>query len=98
MKDIFRLHGMPKEIISDRDMKFTLNFWKSLMASLGTYHTQTDGQTKRVNQILEDMLGMHVMHQSKRWEDYLPLVEFTYNNSYPKFLKTSPFKVLYGRL
>jgi hypothetical protein len=104
MKDIFRLHGMPKEIISDRDMKFTLNFWKSLMASLGTKllfntacHTQTDGQTKRVNQILEDMLRIHVMHQPKKWEDYMPLVEFSYNNGYQESLKMSPFEVLYGR-
>ena len=76
MNEIFRLHGMPKEIMSDRDMKFTSNFWKSLMASLKTnllfstaYHPQTDGKTERVNQILEDMLRMHVMHQPKKWED-----------------------------
>jgi hypothetical protein len=104
MKEIFRLHGMPKEIMSDRDTKFTSNFWKSLMASLETkllfsttYHPQTDGQMKRVNQILEDMLRMNVMHQPKKWEDYLPLVEFSYNNSYQESLKMSPFKVLYGR-
>ena len=88
MKEIFRLHGMPREIISDRDTKFTSKFWKSLMAGLETkllfstaYHPQTDGQTKRVNQILEDMLRMHVMHQPRKWEDYLPLVGFAYNNS-----------------
>jgi hypothetical protein len=52
---------------------------------------------ERVNQILEDMLRMHVMHQPKKWEDYLPLVEFAYNNGYQKSLKMSPFKVLYGR-
>jgi hypothetical protein len=105
MKEIFRLHGMPKEIVSDRDMKFTSNFWKSLMVGLETKllfstanHPQTDGQTKRVNQILEDMLRMHVMHQPNKWEDYLPLVEFAYNNGYQESLKTIPFKVLYGRL
>jgi hypothetical protein len=63
-----------------------------------TYHPQIDGQTERVNQILEDMLRMHVMHQPKKWEDYLPLVEFAYNNGYQESLKTSPFEVLYGRL
>jgi hypothetical protein len=52
---------------------------------------------KRVNQILEDMLRMHVMHQPKKWEDYLPLVEFAYNNDYQESLKMSPFEVLYGR-
>jgi hypothetical protein len=50
-----------------------------------------------VNQILEDMLRMHVIHQPKKWEDFLPLVEFTYNNGYQESLKMSPFKVLYGR-
>jgi hypothetical protein len=63
-----------------------------------TYHPQTDGQTERVNQILEYMLRMHVMHQPKKWEDYLPLVEFSYNNDYQESLKMSPFEVLYGRL
>jgi hypothetical protein len=90
--------------MSDRDTKFTSNFWKSLMVGLETkllfsttYHPQTDGQTERVNQILEDMLRMHVMHQPKKWEDYLPLVEFAYNNGYQESLKMSPFEVLYGR-
>jgi hypothetical protein len=95
---------MPKEIVSDRDTKFTSNFWKSLMVVFETkllfntsYHPQTDGQTERVNQIVEDMLRMHVMHQPKKWEDYLPLVEFAYNNDYQESLKMSPFEDLYGR-
>jgi hypothetical protein len=103
MKDIFRLHGMPKDIISDRETKFTSSFWKSLMVGFETkllfstsYHRQTDGQIERVNQIL-DMLRMHVMHQPKKWEDYLPLVEFTYNNGYQESLKMIPFEALYGR-
>ena len=62
------------------------------------YHPQADGQMERVNQILEDMLRMHVMHQPKKWEDYLPLLEFAYNNGYRESLKMSPFEVLYGRL
>jgi hypothetical protein len=80
---------MPKEIISDEDTKFTSNFWKSLFAGFETkllfsttYHPQTDGQTERVNQVLEHMLRMHVMHQPRKWEEYLPLVEFAYNNGY----------------
>jgi hypothetical protein len=96
MKEIFRLHGMPREIIFDRDTKFTSNFWKSPMAGLETkllfsttYHPQTDGQTERVNQILEDMLRMHVMHQPRKWENYLPLVEFAYNNDYQASLTSS---------
>jgi hypothetical protein len=104
MKDIFRLHGMPKEIVSDRDTKFTSRFWKSLMAGFETkllfsttYHLQNNAQIERVNQILEDMLRMHVMHQPKKWEDYLPLVEFSYNNYYQESIKMSPFESLYGR-
>jgi hypothetical protein len=104
MKEILRLHGMPKEIVSDRDTKFTSNFWKSLMAGLETkllfitsYHPQTNGHMERVSQILEDMLRMHVMHQLKKWEDYLTLVEFAYNNDYQESLKMGPFKVLYCR-
>ena len=61
------------------------------------YHPQTDGQTERVNQIVEDMLRMHVMHWPKKLEDYIPLVEFAYNNNYQEYLKMSPFEVLYGR-
>ena len=89
MKEIFRLHGMPKEIVSDRDTKFTSNFWKSLMVGFEnkllfntTYHPQNDGHIERVNSIVEDMLRMHVMNQPKKWEDYLPLGEFAYNNDY----------------
>jgi hypothetical protein len=104
MKEIFRVHGMPKEIVSDRDTEFTSNFWKSLMAGLETkllfnttYHPQTNGQTERVNQILEDLLRMHVIHQPRKWENFLGLVEFAYNNGYQESLKMSHFKVLYYR-
>jgi hypothetical protein len=95
---------MPKTIILDQDAKFTLNLWKGLFVGFKTqlafntaYHPQTDGQTNRVNRVLEDMLRMHVMHQSKQWEEYLPLVEFVYNNDYQESLKMNPFEALYGR-
>jgi hypothetical protein len=71
--------------------------FKTNMLFNKTYHPQTDGKIERVNQIVEDMLRIHVMHQPKKWEDYLPLVEFTYNNSYQESLKMSPFEALYGR-
>ena len=87
MKDIFKLRGFPKAIISDRDVKFTSNFWKGLFVDLGTklnfstdYHPQTDGQIERVNQVLEDMLRMYVIEKPTKWEAYLHLVEFSYNN------------------
>jgi transposase InsO family protein len=104
MKEIFRLHGMPKEIISDIDTKFTSIFWKYLFVGFETkllfntaYHPQTNGYIERLNQVLEETLRMHVMHQPKKWEDYLPLVEFSYNNGYQESLKMSPFEALYGR-
>ena len=104
LKEIFQLHGIPKATISDRDKKFTSNFQRSLFSVLETqlncstfYHPQTDGQTERVNQILEDMIRMYVMNNPTKWEDYLHLVEFAYNNGYHNFTKMSPFEVLYGR-
>ena len=62
-----------------------------------TYHPQTDGQTERTNQILEDMLRMYVMDRPSKWEDYLHLAEFAYNNSYQSSIKMSLFEALYGR-
>jgi transposase InsO family protein len=104
MKEIARLHGVPKEIVSDRDTKFTSNFWKGLFKGFGTnlnfsttYHPESDGKIERVNQIIEDMLRMYVMDQPSKWEDYLHLVEFSYNNGYQTSLKMSPFEALYGR-
>jgi hypothetical protein len=91
IKEIFRLHSFPKTIISDKDVEFTSNFRKFLFAGLEeqlefsrTYHPQIDGQTERVNRVLEDMLRIHFMHHPKWWEEYIPLVEFAYNNGYQK--------------
>eukprot|EP00253_Pinus_taeda_P032874 PITA_32874 len=99
MQNVFKLHGLPKTIISDRDVKFTLAFWRTLFFELGTqlnfstaYHPQTDGQTERVNQVVEDMLRAYVMQQPMLWE-----VEFTYNNGYHTSTQLSHFEVLYGR-
>ena len=72
MKSVFIHHGLPCRIISDKDSKFTSNFWKAFFEALGTqlnfstaYYPQTDGQTERVNQVIEDMLQAHCMHQPK---------------------------------
>ena len=104
LKEIFRLHGIPKAIILDRDVKFTGNFWRYLFSGLETqlnfsttYHPQTDRKTQRVSQIVVDMLQMYVMKNPMNWEDYLHLTEFAYNNVYQDSAKMSPFKVLYGR-
>lgn len=89
IKEVVRLHGFPKKIILDRASIFTGRLWASFQGALQTqlnfsiaYHSETDGQTERVNQVSEDMLRMYVMDQQPKWEDYLPLVEFAYNNSY----------------
>ena len=104
MTEIVRLHGVPVSIVSDRDSKFVSRFWQTLQQSLGTelrlssaYHPQTDGQTERTNQTLEDMLRMCVLDFQGNWETYLPLAEFVYNNSYHSSIEMAPYEALYGR-
>ncbi|WVZ80833.1 hypothetical protein U9M48_028280 [Paspalum notatum var. saurae] len=98
------LHGVPKRIISDRGSQFTSRFWEQLHDSLDSklrfstaYHPQTDGQTERINQILEDMLRACAIQYGTSWDKSLPYAEFSYNNSYQASLKKSPFEALYGR-
>jgi transposase InsO family protein len=98
------LHGVPKEIVSDRGTLFTSKFWETLHESMDTklnfssaYHPQTDGQTERVNQILKDMLRACALKDNQRWDKCLPYVEFSYNNSYQESIKIAPFEFLYGR-
>ncbi|WVZ49151.1 hypothetical protein U9M48_000528 [Paspalum notatum var. saurae] len=98
------LHGVPKRIISDRGSQFTSRFWEQLHDSLDSklrfstaYHPQTDGQTERTNQILEDMLRACAIQYGTSWDKSLPYAEFSYNNSYQASLKKSPFEALYGR-
>jgi transposase InsO family protein len=104
VSEVIHLHGIPKKIISDRDSRFTSRFWTSLQSALGTqlnlsttYHPETDGKTERVNQVMEDMLRMYVMDNQTQWEKYLPLVEFSYNNSYHSSIGMPPYEALYGR-
>jgi hypothetical protein len=104
ISEIVRLHGVPKRIISNRGSVFTGRFWTSFQEALGTqlnfsteYHPENNGQTEQTNQILEDMLRMYVMDQQKHWEEFLPLVEFAYNNSYQSTIKMVPLEFLYGR-
>jgi hypothetical protein len=98
------LHGVSKTIIFDQGMQFVTHFWEQLHVSLRThlihslaYHPQMDGQTGRVNRILEDMLRACVMERPGSWDKNLPWTEFSYNNSYQESLKMEPFEVLYGR-
>jgi hypothetical protein len=101
---ILSLHGVPKTIVSDRGPQFVSKFWEELHKSLGTkllhssaYHPQTSGQTERVNQILKDMLRACVLEFPQKWDDCLPLAEFSCNNSYQESIKMAPFEALYGR-
>ncbi|GJS28295.1 reverse transcriptase domain-containing protein [Tanacetum coccineum] len=104
IKEIVSWHGVPISIISNRDSHFTSRFWQSLQSALGTqldmstaYHPETDGQSERTIQTLEDMLRACVIDFRKGWERHLPLVEFSYNNSYHASIKAAPFEALYGR-
>ncbi|GJY71233.1 putative reverse transcriptase domain-containing protein [Tanacetum coccineum] len=97
-------HGIPVSIICDRDPRFVSNFWRSLQKALGTsldmsttYHPQTDGQSERTIQTLEDILHACVIDFGNGWVKYLPLVEFSYNNSYHASIKAAPFETLYGQ-
>ncbi|GJW85215.1 putative reverse transcriptase domain-containing protein [Tanacetum coccineum] len=104
LKEVVTRHGVPVSIICDRDPRFASNFWRSLQHALGTnldmstaYHPQTDGQSERTIQTLEDMLRACVIDFGKGWVNHLPLVEFSYNNSYHASIKAAPFEALYGR-
>nr|GFC12922.1 putative reverse transcriptase domain-containing protein [Tanacetum cinerariifolium] len=104
LKEIVCRHGVPVSIISDRDPRFASKFWRSLQKSLGTnldmsttYHHQTDGQSERTIQTLEDMLRACMIDFGSGWNKHLPLAEFSYNNSYHTSIKAAPLEVLYER-
>ncbi|GJX20218.1 putative reverse transcriptase domain-containing protein, partial [Tanacetum coccineum] len=104
IKDVVTRHGIPILIICDHDPRFASNFWRSLQKALGTnldmstaYHPQTDGQSERTIQTLEDMLRTCVIDFGKGWVNHFSLVEFSYNNSYHASIKAAPFESLYGR-
>ncbi|GKC33236.1 reverse transcriptase domain-containing protein [Tanacetum coccineum] len=104
LKEVVSKHGVPVSIISYLDGRFTSQFWQLLNKALGTqldmsttYHPQTDGQSERTIPTLEDMLGACVIDFGKGWDRNLPLVEFSYNNSYHTSITAAPFEALYGR-
>ncbi|GJV01596.1 putative reverse transcriptase domain-containing protein [Tanacetum coccineum] len=104
LKEVVTRHGIPVSIICDRDPRFTSNFWRSFQKAMGTrldmsttYHPKTDGQSERTIQTLEDMLRACVIDFGNGWEGHLPLIEFSYNNSYHASIKAAPFEALYGR-
>ncbi|KAM2774297.1 hypothetical protein COP1_019197 [Malus domestica] len=101
---IVKYHGVLVNIISDRDPRFTSKFWVAFQEALGTkllyntaYHPQTDGQSEKIIQMLEDMLRSSVLQFGDSWHDRLDLMEFAYNNSFHLSIGMSPFEALYGR-
>ena len=96
---IFRLHGLPRELVSDRDPRFTAAFWRSVFQALGTRltmstsdHPETDGQTERANRVLEEILRGYV-HSFTSWSEFLSMVEFAINNSVHASTTHTPFYV-----
>ena len=104
IKEIVRLHGVPSSIVSDRDPRFTSRFWHTLQSALGSkltmsssYHPQTDGQSERTIQSLEDLLRTCVLDHLGAWDEVLRLIEFTYNNNFHMSIDMAPYEALYGR-
>ena len=103
LNTVFKLHGSPLELVSDRDARFTSAAWTEMCellqikGSMSTaYHPQTGGQTKRMNRVLEDMLRHYVSPTQQDWDVHLPLVEFAINNAYQESTQTTPFMLHYG--
>ena len=101
---VFKLHGLPKKIVSDRDARFTGKFMSELTKLLGTgqsfstaFHPQTDGQTERMNRVLEDMLRHYVSPYHDDWDKLLPAAEFAINNAWQESVQNTPFFLNYGQ-
>jgi transposase InsO family protein len=103
IQNIFKLHGMPQSIVSDRDPTFTSLFWRELFRLQGTslklstsYHPQTDGQTEVVNKSLENYLRCFAQDNPKEWTHWLPWAEYWYNTSWHSAIKMTPYEAVYG--
>ena len=103
IQEIVRLHGVPVSIVSDRDPRFMAHFWKSFQKAIGiwltmstAFHPQTDGQSERTIQVLEDMLRACVLDHKGSWEEHFPLVKFIHNNSYQASIQMASYESLYG--
>ncbi|MCO5611908.1 hypothetical protein L7F22_066167 [Adiantum nelumboides] len=103
MHNVFKYHGMPQSIVSDRDPRMTSLFWKALFENMGTtlkfsssFHPQTDGQSEVANSIVLDLLKYYVSEHKATWEHYLPLVEYAYNNTVHTSTSKAPFEIVKG--
>jgi transposase InsO family protein len=103
--NVYRLHGLPKSIISDRDAKFTGDFWSTMQKLFGTdllmstaYHPQTDGQTERTNRTILQILRNYVNRNGSNWAKFITTVEFAINSAVNSSTGKSPFEIVYGYL
>uniref|UniRef100_A0A8R7VFL3 Integrase catalytic domain-containing protein n=1 Tax=Triticum urartu TaxID=4572 RepID=A0A8R7VFL3_TRIUA len=103
MNQIYRTHGLPKAIVSDRDPVFTSHFWQELFCGAGTElrlstanHSQTDGQTEHVNQCVDTFLSCFTQACPRRWSFWIPLAQFWYTNAHHSAIRLTPFKALFG--
>ena len=103
-REIWRHHGLPQDIVSNRDSRFTSNTWKDFLSVTGmrprmsmAFHPQTDGQTERVNQVIKAYLRPYINQDQDDWEDLLPMAEHAYNNSITSATSLTPFYANYGR-
>ena len=103
-REVCRLHGLPRDIVSDRDSRFTSHTWKDFLSVTGirprmstAFHPQTDGQTERVNQVLEAYLRPYINQEQEDWVDLLPIAEHAYNNLVTSATGMTPFYANYGR-
>ena len=103
LEEVWKLHGLSSELMSEMEAKFLGEFWESLCKALGikggmgtAYHPQTDGKTERTNQVLEGYLGNFVNYDQNNWYQLLPLAEYPYNNSKASAHKLTPFFANYG--
>jgi transposase InsO family protein len=104
VQHVFRAHGMPANIVTDRGTQFTGAFWTALCKKLGTdrhltsaYHPQSNGQTERLNRVLEDMLRHYIGSSETEWDSLLPIAEFAINSAYNTSIQNTPFFLNYGR-
>lgn len=102
---LLRLHGLPQELVTDHDPRFCAKFMKELCKTLQVgqsmstaFHPESDGQTERMNLVLEDMLRQYVSPAQDDWDEHLDMAEFAVNNSYQSSIRTMPFEMVYGKL